>query len=426
MLKPYVENGTVTVLTRHEPISADIQGDRVTRVRLHTLPDGDEVTIEPQWILEATELGELYPLAGIEHRFGAEHRDTFGELHGRTDKTDPNDQQAITWCFAMEHRPGEDHVINKPDGYDQWSRYVPETDPAWPGPLFSWVIAGHDYQPRTLNMIPWPDEPEGGQWELWRYRRIVNRNIYASPDHAPPDVSLFNCVQMDYFQKPLLGVDQNDRHQALMEARQQSLCFFYWMQTEAPRHDGNGQGYPGLKLRGNELGTTDGFAMAPYIREPYRLEAHTMLTEAHVGLAQRLEAGVPKIDGPVQCTGELFNDSVGIGHYSIDLHPSTSKRHGLYIPSTPFRIPLGSLIPVRVNNVIASGKALGVSHIANGCTRLHPVEWAIGEAAAVLAKTCLDSALPPQAIHNTPERVREAQNLLARLGAPLSWPWEDG
>src|SRR3712207_8972640 len=49
--------------------------------------------------------------------------------------------------------------------------------------------------------------------------------------------------------------------------------------------------------------------------------------------------------------------------------------------SLPFQVPLGAMIPVRVNNLIAGCKNIGTTHVTNGCYRLHPVEWTIGEAA---------------------------------------------
>ncbi len=426
MIEHWIGSGLITLLMGCEPIAAEVDGDMVRSVKLREIESGEAFEIEAGLVLEATETGDLYELADIEHSIGAEHRDVFGELHGREDRTDPMDQQAITWCFAMEHRPGENHVIDQPANYVFWRSYVPKLDPPWVGSWFSWSINCHDHkQSRDLSLIPWPDEPAGGAWELWRYRRIVDRSIYVDQQNAPPDVSLFNCVQMDYFQKPLLGVDREQRNKALEEARQQALCFFYWMQTEAPCHDGVGVGYPGLKLRGEELGSKDGFAMAPYIREPRRLTARTMLTEAHVGHAQRFAQGVPLIEGMEMVSGEPFVDSIGIGHYPIDLHPSTAMRNSLYIPASPFRIPLGALLPVRVRNVIAAGKALGVSHIANGCTRLHPVEWNIGESAGVLAAMCVQEKLEPAAVYESPERVRALQQRLTESGVPLRWPWED-
>ena len=425
MLAEPVKQGIVSVLLQHEPIAAEVRQESVTSVTLLNMANGDEIRVEADLVLDATETGDLYPLAGIEHHIGAEHRDDYNEMHGRVDHADPLDQQAITWCFAMEHRPGEEHVIDKPKGYDKWRNYQPPLDPPWPGPLFSWDICDDAYKPRTLGLTPWPDEPEDGQWELWRYRRIVDRSIYPAGSTAPPDVSLFNCVQMDYFLKPLLGVSKQDRQIALEEAREQSLCFFYWMQTEAPRHDDKPGGYPGLKLRGDELGSKDGFALMPYIREPRRLDARTMITEAHVGQQQRLENGGIRINEDFLVAGEPFPDSVGIGHYPIDLHPSTAMRNSIYIPAAPFRVPLGALLPKRIKNVIAAGKALGATHIANGCTRLHPIEWTVGEAAGNLAAMCVQEALRPTQVHDDASLLRSFQNRLVKAGVPLTWPWEE-
>jgi hypothetical protein len=301
-------------------------------------------------------------------------------------------------------------VIDKPPRYEFWRDYVPPLDRPWPGKLFSWTVLGtENHQPRELRMIPWPEEPRAGELELWRYRRIVDRSLYR-PEAADqfPDVCLVNWVQMDYFHRPIIDVTPQARAAALVEAREQSLCLLYWMQTESP-------GLAGLKLRGDELGTTDGFAKAPYIREGRRLKARTIVTEAHVGLEPRK----PHV------AAEPFADSVGIGHYRLDLHPSTGMRAGFYLEAAPFRIPMGALIPMRVKNVLAAGKGLGVTHVTNGCYRLHPVEWNVGESAGALAQFCIRMNCPPRQIHEDPTRVREFQQTLANDGVPLAWPWEN-
>lgn len=430
------------VLLETAPIGADVAGDHVRAVRFRNTRTGEETTIAARFILDATETGDLLDLAGIEHALGAEHRDVYGELHGRTDfdaadsARDPKDQQACSWCFAVENRPHEDHTIPRPAAYDTWRAYVPEMTPAWCGLLFSWEVPSH--QPpgcRTLPMVPWPDEPAAGQWEMWRYRRIVDHSIYL-PERQPahPDVSLINMVQMDYWRKPLLGVSGEERRAALSGAREQSLCWLYWMQTEAPRHDNERRGYPGLRLRGDELGTIDGFAKSVYIREPRRLIARTIVTEAHIGTEQRKKDGWNTRDpnwsrvddgGAGLGTAEPFVDSVGIGHYMIDLHPSCAGRNNVYVPSAPFRIPMGSLIPVRVRNVLASGKCLGVTHVTNGAYRMHHVEWAAGEAAGTLAAWCCRHAAEPHDAHNDQARIGDIQQALADAGARIKWPWED-
>ncbi len=424
MLAPHLDAGRVRLLLRHEPVAADVHGDRIRSVTFHDQRTGDPTTITADYVLDATELGDLYPLADVEHAIGAEHRSVHGELHGRTDRTDPLDQQAISWCFAVEHRPGEDHTIDEPACYTFWESFVPDLTPPWPGRLLSWTICGADDRPRDLGLTPWPDEPAGDAWGLWRYRRIVDRSLYVEPnDH--PDVCLVNWVQMDYFLKPLLGVSAAEQAAALAEAKEQSRCLLYWMQTQAPRHDSDQTGYPGLKLRGDELGTPDGFAKAAYIREARRLAARRVVTEGHVGEQQRREEGLsPTPDAPSGMAAEPFADSVGVGHYRLDLHPSTAGRNSIYVPAAPFRIPLGALLPVRVRNLLAAGKAMGVTHITNGCYRLHPVEWNVGEAAALLAAHCFAGDFEPVVVYENQERLRDFQHFLRQQGIPLSWPWE--
>lgn len=446
MLGEAMADGRVQLLLEHEPIEAFCNADdtRIEAMRFRSLRDASTTTITADVFIDATELGDVYPLAKVEHLVGAEHRDVYGELHGREDYSDPLDQQAISWCFAMEHEvdaEGEvDHRIEKPAGYDEWKQWVPPLEPAWPGPLFSWICGVDDEAPKELNMVPWPDEPKDGQWELWRYRRIVDRGLYREEEAgAYPDVSLTNCVQMDYFRKPLLypmagtvvlgptdgdvayvdfAEGQRRQAEALQGAREQSLCWFYWLQTDAPRHDGeSATGYSGLKLSGETLGTQDGFAKAAYIREPRRLLAKTMIAEGHVGHDQRVAAGVQVNETTQLAQSHRFEDSVGIGHYRLDLHPSTSMRNSIYVKTSPFEIPLGSLLPVRVENLIAGGKAIGTTHITNACYRLHPIEWSIGEAAGTLASLSVDQERSVEAVE-----TQAVQLALCDAGAVLHWP----
>ena len=77
---------------------------------------------------------------------------------------------------------------------------------------------------------------------------------------------------------------------------------------------------------------------------------------------------------------------------------------------------------MRLNNLIASGKTLGVTHITNGCYRLHPVEWAVGEAAGVLAAFGFERKFSPAEVRE--HHLEEFQRELSRLGVPLDWPDE--
>jgi hypothetical protein len=130
---------------------------------------------------------------------------------------------------------------------------------------------------------------------------------------------------------------------------------------------------------------------------------------------QRRQAGLDR--------AERFVDSVGVGSYRIDLHPSTALRTYVDISSFPFQIPLGALLPQRVENLLPACKNLGVTHITNGCYRLHPVEWTLGEAAGAVAAQALIWGLTPRQIRGTPARLAEFQRLLSEeLGFVLAWP----
>ncbi len=78
-------------------------------------------------------------------------------------------------------------------------------------------------------------------------------------------------------------------------------------------------------------------------------------------------------------------------------------------------------MPIRVRNLLPACKNLGVTHITNGAYRLHPVEWNIGESAAMLALFCLDRNLSPQTVVSDPHRLRRLQRRLVRAGVPLHW-----
>jgi hypothetical protein len=215
---------------------------------------------------------------------------------------------------------------------------------------------------------------------------------------------------IDYLPGPLAGVSDDERTKHLEGARQLSLSMLHWLQTEAPRPDG-GTGWPGLRLRPDVMGTEDGLAMAPYIRESRRIKAQTTIVEQDLSMTVRGDAGAV-----------AYADSVGVGMYRIDLHPSTGSDNYIDVPSSPFQIPLGALLPIRVRNLLAAGKNLGTTHITNGCYRLHPVEWNIGEAAGALAAHCLVNSLTPEQVRDDTRRLEAFQSELVADGFELAWP----
>src|SRR5262249_41460588 len=155
------------------------------------------------------------------------------------------------------------------------------------------------------------------------------------------------------------------------------------------------------------------------IRESRRIRAEFTVLEQHVGTGARMKLLGKKRD---EVSAERFFDSVGVGSYRIDLHPSSSGDNYIDISSLPFQIPLGALIPRRVENLLPACKNLGVTHITNGCYRLHPVEWNIGEAAGALAAFCLAKKEPPRRVRKDRKLLAEFQAKLRADGVELEWP----
>ena len=411
LFAPFVSGGAVTILTRRQALRASTKGDRVETVQVRSLESGHETALHAGYFLDATELGELLPLTRTEFVTGAESQKETGEPHAPVE-ADPKNMQAFTCCFAMDYLPGEDHTIEKPKEYMFWREFVPCVRPSWPGRLLSW-----DYSdPVTLKPKHVEIDPEKGTG-LWSYRRIADKSQFT-PGTYRGDISLVNWPQNDYLLGNICEVVADEAERHLAGAKQLSLSLLYWLQTEAPRPDG-GSGWKGLRLRRDVVGTEDGLAKFPYVRESRRIRAEFTVLEQHVStefLAQRYKRS--KEDA----LAEPFQDSVGIGSYRIDLHPSTNGSNYLDISSVPFQIPLGALLPQRMENLLPACKNIGVTHITNGCYRLHPVEWNVGESVGTLVAFCLHERIIPRSVRKRAEALQSYQHLLRQQGVPLAWP----
>jgi hypothetical protein len=276
--------------------------------------------------------------------------------------------------------------------------------------------------PKTLSkrdafFDPNADAPQRAVLNLWTYRRITDQSNFL-PGTYRSSITLVNWPQNDYWLGDLVTASAGESKEYIRKAKQLSLSLLYWMQTDAPRPDG-GTGWKGLRLRKDVVDTEDGLAKAPYIRESRRIKAEFTILEQHVGTEmRRKETGMPEQD----LSAARFYDSVGVGCYRIDLHPSAGGTNYIDISSLPFQIPLGALIPVRVENLLPASKNIGTTHITNGCYRLHPVEWNIGEAAGALAAHAFNTKQIPRAVRSDGKKLADFQSLLLQQGFELAWP----
>ena len=251
---------------------------------------------------------------------------------------------------------------------------------------------------------------------LWTYRRIIDESLFQR-GRFPSDVSLINWPQNDYLLGNLINVSDDESARHIARAKQLSLSLLYWLQTETPRPDG-GTGFPGLRLRADLMGTKDGLAKAPYVRESRRIRAEFTVLEEHVGREQRAMVSGDPI---ASVRAAAFADSVGVGSYSIDLHPSSGGDNYIDFESLRFQVPLGSLLPIRMRNLLPACKNIGTTHITSGCYRLHPVEWGIGEAAGCLVSFALQKKETPHAIRANPQLLHDFQKLIRQQGVETEW-----
>jgi hypothetical protein len=409
MLAPFIGNGRVRILLKHKATGADVQGDRVLAVRVLDMESGDSKVMHAPFFADATEQGDLLPLTKTEYVMGAEARADTGEPHAK-DKAEPDNLQGFTFCFAMDYLEGEDHTIDRPRDYSFWRDFVLRTNT-------------HSY--RLLSFEEESSKKYGfdpvARTGFWTYRRIADRDLFL-PGFYRGDITIVNWPQNDYSFGLICDVSEAQARKHLYRARQLSLSLLYWLQTDAPRPDG-GTGWKSLRLRPDIVGTADGLEKYPYIREGRRIKAEFTVLEQHVTAEARMrETGLSKTD--VRAT--KFHDSVGIGSYWMDLHITTRGDTSRFGSTLPFQIPLGALIPRRVENLLPACKNLGVTHLTNGCYRVHTVEWNIGEAAGALAAFCLARKKMPRQVRNTSQLLADFQALLTQDGVRLDWPADAG
>ncbi|MEA4916199.1 FAD-dependent oxidoreductase [Proteiniphilum sp.] len=417
LLAPYISSGRLTLLYRHKAINSVTNKDIVEDITVKNILTGDIRILKGQYFVDATELGDLLPLTGTEFVTGSESKKETGELHA-PQEADPSNVQAFTVCFAMDYLPGENHVIPRPKDYSFWRKFTPQLKQPWPGKLLDL----HYSNPRTLEKRELCFDPTekgcGNIFNLWSYRRIVDKNNFEEEAYRS-DISLVNWPQNDYFLGNLIGASDKNFHSYVEGGKQLSLSLLYWLQTEAPRHDG-GKGWPGLRLRKDILGSDDGLAKYPYVRESRRIKPLFTVTEQHVGKENRALVATGDKD-----KAAFFHDSVGIGYYPIDLHPSTGMQNYIDMDALRFQIPLGALLPIRMKNLIPANKNIGTTHITNGCYRLHPVEWNIGEAVGELLSFSMDNRYTPHQVREQQAVLSDFQLLLRSRGIEPEWPSDE-
>ncbi len=412
-LLPHLASGRLTLIPCAEPVAVEqeergAEPRRIGTVEFHDRQRSVRFQVRGAMVIEATDLGDLLELGSIESRVGQEGRAETGEavLPG---EAHPECQQAFTFGIVVEQAvPTPQERLPAPAGYDEepWLR-------AEEFPHVFWVRA----QGR------WRSHPFFEADGMFRYRRLACSrtepqvrqgdvtvlNWGVSPlgigGHAPADGRM-GCGN-DYLFGNLVGVSRQERRLHLQRARDRARAYLHCLQS--------GQGLA-IRPRGDLSWTSDGIALEPYVREARRGVALT--TVRHEDVAARFFPG--------EARARTFDDSVGIGQYHyLDFHPNAADGHvdlgrdGK--ESLPFTIPLGALIPLGTDGLLLSAKSIGTTHITNAAYRMHPVEWAIGEAGGHLAAFALREGVEAREVHGRERLKRKFQGELTRAGIPIVW-----
>lgn len=171
--------------------------------------------------------------------------------------------------------------------------------------------------------------------------------------------------------------------------------------------------------RAEVQGRRDAHTLFAYLRdhvdgfERSRLER----TSPTIGIREtRRLVGVMTLTGDEIRAGEQADDSIALGAWPIDVHPTDGDfgAHTMYVPA-PYGIPYGALVPATTDGLLAAGRCISVDREALGSARVGATCCATGHAAGTAAALSARSGAQPRALD-----VATLQRALREQGALVS------
>ena len=288
-------------------------------------------------LIDATELGDIAKACGVDYRIGMEASRETGESIA-PDQANDVIQDLTYVAFLKDYGPDADMTIEMPEGYDPAPFYN-----SCQNPMNVENVTGQTIWSPEM-MISYGKTPEG--------RYMINWPIYGNDYYV-------NTIEMS----------RKERDEALQKAKHFTLCFVYFIQTQL--------GMKNLGLADDVFPTEDKLPFIPYHRESRRIEGEAFFT---------MDAAAD----PYSYKEPLYRTGVAVGDYPVDhhhfRHPDWKSLPDLeFYPVPSFNVPLGSMIPKGVDDLIVAEKSISVSNLMNGATRLQPVVMQLGQAAGALA-----------------------------------------
>ena len=326
-------------------------------------PEGEKV-FYPRIIIDGTELGDIAKLTGVKYDVGMESSLLTGEDIAPLEAN--NIIQDLTYVALLKDY-GRDVTIPKPAGYNA-SPFAC----ACKNPLC--------ISPKEENRV-WSAE------EMINYGKLPNNKYMIN----------WPIEGNDYYLN-LIDKTPEERKEALKDAKNFTLQFIYFIQTEL--------GMNTLSLADDEFPTDDNLPLIPYHRESRRIHGLTRFT-------------LPHITHPYTQEEKLYRTAIAVGDYPVDHHHARyhdwEQLPNLYFHPVPsYGLPLGALIPKDVKGLIVTEKSISVSNIVNGTTRLQPVVLQIGQVAGTLAALAI---IQNKEVADV--KVRDVQKQLLEAGGYL-------
>ncbi|HEQ60624.1 MAG TPA: FAD-dependent oxidoreductase, partial [Firmicutes bacterium] len=353
-------------------------------------------------LVEASELGDLMVLSGAIYTVGRELTTETIADDGTLPALDEDGSQSFVFPFCMTDATAalNEEELKSPFP-DFESYYQDQVDSFFSFGSYSWN-------------------------RIWTYRRLKNTGpLYSYDTVNPGDVSMQNwypgndypygsmlCSRVeaasetaDWFGGVMLSeLAQTEKH---------AIAWYFCMKENRPTP------WDTQFLRGahalNMMGTGTGLAKFPYIRGTRRI-----VGLSNFRVTERYFVDTRSDDYAGQSSFRYY-DSVGIGNYAADVHPtwvSTGISPSRHYPA-PFYIPYRALGSVNVRNLLAAGKAIATTFITNSAYRLHPIEWAIGSAAGAAAALMIQDGSTNYDLLEIPA-LRALQEEI-NGNSPISW-----
>lgn len=315
-------------------------------------------------LIDATELGDIAKACGVKYDIGMESRDKTKEDIAPEEAN--NIVQDITYVAILKDY-GRDMTIARPGNYDP--------------SVFACSCGG----PQCIT----PKEPS----------RVWSKDMMLTYGKLPNNKYMINWpIEGNDYYVNLIDMTPEERTEALKYAKNFTMCFVYFMQHEL--------GLNTLGLADDEYPTEDKLPFIPYHRESRRIHGLVRFDLNHAM-------------NPYAQPEKLYRTCIAVGDYPVDHHHT--RYHGyeelpnLYFHPIPsYGLPLGTLIPQDVENLIVAEKSISVSNIINGTTRLQPVVLQIGQAAGALAALSVKKDCKVAEVS-----VRDVQNAILDAGGYL-------